>query len=253
MDAVYAAERRERAEKERDTNPHADAAVDDIVNRWKVRYHLSRLSAPVATSIAAPDLRGSLLRQRAELLREVKPMSVAPTAEDELVETMDELASTRQQVASYQAKLEQCEAALRTERGDSAAKTAEIERLRQVLAAQQKDIEALRADLKAATDAAASCKGGRASRSTSFKHQRTASTTEPALPPADNSPMPAPPTPNRYSTAAAGHTPPARRTASREATPLRSTRSPARVPPPAAARSPVPDTARTPMRRRGFI
>ena len=259
-DAVYAVERKQRSVREVDTNPDADEAVQDIVNRWKVRYHLARLAEPVSQCIAAPDLRGSHLRQRADFLRETTKVGGAPTVEDELVDTVEELATTRQMAGRLQERLQDCEDALSREQQLAREKDAEIEQLKKQLLAKQQDVDALRSDLAAAQDRDAQASmqrtQSRISRTASFK-TRTASNTTTAADakddgrPPENSPMPAPPPPGRHSTTAAGHTPTARRTSPSTGTPVRrSTRSPARVPPPAAS-SPSAQN-RTPVRRRAF-
>ena len=258
-DAVYAVERKQRSVREADTNPDADEAVQDIVNRWKVRYHLARLAEPVSQCIAAPDLRGSHLRQRADFLRETTKVGGAPTVEDELVDTVEELATTRQMAGRLQERLQDCEDALSREQQLAREKDAEIEQLKKQLLAKQQDVDALRSDLAAAQDRDAQASmqrtQSRISRTASFKTRTASNTTAADVKddgrPPENSPMPAPPPPGRHSTTAAGHTPTARRTSPSTGTPVRrSTRSPARVPPPAAS-SPSAQN-RTPVRRRAF-
>jgi hypothetical protein len=265
-DALYASERHVRMERDQDTNPHADTAVDEIVNRWKVQYHLSRLRAPVSTCITAPDLRGSMLRQRAEFLREAKHMPGAPTVDDELADALVELAQTRQEAGRVQDRLRDCEEALAAERRRCSEKDVEIQRLQSQLASQAKDVEALKTDLKSATDALHLVKAPSNRARGSFTHGRTASFATTAAsadvaPPPENSPMPSPPPPGRHSTTAAGHTPTAQRTSPRttSGTPQRrSTRSPARVPPPAgsphgATATGVSPRTQSPVRRRAFV
>jgi hypothetical protein len=74
-----------------------DPEVLDVCDRWRVRYQRSQLHVPVSACPAAPDIRSSYLHARAAFIAKDGRLASAPRVEDELHDTLKELAATREE------------------------------------------------------------------------------------------------------------------------------------------------------------
>jgi DNA repair exonuclease SbcCD ATPase subunit len=143
------------------------ATVDDISARWKVRYQVSLLAREHSTVASnAPDIRSSFLKCRADLLRSNKKLGSAPTMEDELKDTIEELIETRKENQDLRVKLsetltelDQLKEERKTDQDTVAQLRAELDAIKQTLKEkQEKEDEEKRQKEEAAKKASAPSK-----------------------------------------------------------------------------------------------
>lgn len=115
--------------------------VESITRRWKVGYHVERVAQPAATSAAPPDIRSAFLAMRADLLRKERRLGAAPTIEEELADTIDELTNTRSELSQAQATITSLKEHNRQLRVQQSEEKTQREKLRGELATAQEQIQ----------------------------------------------------------------------------------------------------------------
>ena len=132
-----------------------DGEVTDVCDRWRVRYQRAQLHEPVSACPAAPDVRSSYMLARAAFVAREGRLTAAPRVEDELQDTLLELAATRKEnneLAEQNAELKLQVEAERKQRVAAEAATAhhddlvgnlhdKVEALEEKLAAAQREKE----------------------------------------------------------------------------------------------------------------